>query len=321
MEYKIYCDSEVEAQWFKSLCLNKLEKSAVFKIGRRGENPSKIDNLISYDRPDIILLYHDEPILVVEKTREVPTGHNVGQRFARLTKAAENGIPSIYFLPYFARKHGKFENICQMNPRVLLALINMSKLHRTTSCTFQWPANSDGELIDDGTEDTELKSALHFFLDNNPERENEVMLKQLNDMEIEYTKRLKERNSYAEPPASIEFKKTNLTTLRDSTKKALEKCNITKKRDCTLVYTIEMNPKKCKRQDPYTGMQFVYDYAYCRTGPTRYQRSHNFVLKFPLLDSKTFLKNNPNNPATKSCNWYLLADGFEFSDIYINNNE
>ena len=39
-------------------------------------------------------------LLVVKKTREVPTGHNVGQRMARLIRAVELGIPTIYFCPF-----------------------------------------------------------------------------------------------------------------------------------------------------------------------------------------------------------------------------
>ena len=49
-----------------------------------------IQKLLKYDRPDIILVKEGVPKLVIEKTREVPTGHNVGQRFARLVNAVES---------------------------------------------------------------------------------------------------------------------------------------------------------------------------------------------------------------------------------------
>lgn len=321
MRYTIYCDSEVEAYWFKSLCLQRLKNAEVRKIARRGDNPKIIDQLVSYDRPDIILFDGKEPILVVEKTREVPTGHNVGQRFARLAKAAEMGVPSIYFLPYMAKKHGEYENICQMNPRVLLALIRMSRFHKTTCCSFKWPASEDGELIDDGSEDSELRTTISEFLSNGGGRMTSQMLKQLEKMQAEFDQRVDERQSYALPPNSIELTETGKTSLRESSKKALSICPISKTRKGTLVYSISMTPGSCKRQDPYTGMQFIYDYAYCRNGASRSNRTHNLVLKFPLLDSRTFLTKNPNNPESKSCNWYLLADGFEFSDTFVSNNE
>ena len=48
-----------------------------------------MQDVLSYDRPDIILVDGDTPILVVEETVEVPSGHNVGQRFARIAAAAQ----------------------------------------------------------------------------------------------------------------------------------------------------------------------------------------------------------------------------------------
>ena len=321
MSYKIYCDSEIEARWFQALCRKRLESAEVVRIASRGDNPDAIDQLVSYDRPDIILLQNNLPILVLEKTREVPTGHNVGQRFARLAKAAEKGVPSIYFLPYMAKKHGDYENICQMNPRMLLALIRMSKFHNTTCCSFKWPASEEGELMDDGTEDKALSYALSAFLNSGAGKKNDLMISQLDRMQQEYDVRVREHPAYASPPNSIEIADTEMTSLRGESKKSLNTCRIAKQRKETLVYTINMTPESCKRQDPYTGMQFIYDYGYCRNGPTKLHRSRNLVLKFPLLNSKTFLLKNPNDPKSKSCNWYLLADGFEFSDTFVSNNE
>ena len=238
MRYTIYCDSEVEAYWFKSLCPQRLKSAEVRKIARRGENPKIIDQLVSYDRPDIILCDGLEPILVVEKTREVPTGHNVGQRFARLAKAAEMGVPSIYFLPYAAMKHGEHANICQINPRLLLALIRMSELHKTTCCSFNWPASEDGELFDDGTEDDELRIAVTDFLAKGGGRMTDLMRLKLAKMQKEYDERIKKRVSYASPPDSIEYVETHKTSLRDATKKALASHRTTKTRRGTLVYSI-----------------------------------------------------------------------------------
>ena len=81
--YTIYSDNLIEADWFKSLN-KKFSDSKVALIKSRGNNLPIIEKIISYDRPDIILLKNNKPLLVVEKTREVPTGHNVGQRMARL---------------------------------------------------------------------------------------------------------------------------------------------------------------------------------------------------------------------------------------------
>lgn len=321
MKYTIHCDSEVEAEWFVSLAYKALSKASVHKIAKRGQNPPGIESLVSYDRPDIILSLDDKPVLVLEKTREVPTGHNVGQRFARLARAAELGVPSIYFMPFEARKHGTFENLCQMNPRLLMALIRMSKLHNTPAVCFNWRADQNGELIHDGTEDQSLSLAVKGFIEDKCCAGSRHLKAPLADMVKELKVRTEARASYLLPPKSIEAGEHSSTSLRGSSVKRLSESPIRRDRTRSLVYVIGMLPASCRRQDPYTGMQFVYDYAYCRSGPSRVNRTMNLVLKFPHLNSSTFISNNPNDKNSKSCNWYLLADGFEFSDKFVLNDE
>jgi hypothetical protein len=79
-------------------------------IKPHGQNPHYIERLLRYDRPDIILVEDEIPRLVLEKTREVPTGHNVGQRFGRLVNAAEEGVMVIFF---YHSLQGNMENIHQ----------------------------------------------------------------------------------------------------------------------------------------------------------------------------------------------------------------
>ena len=93
MKWQIFADDQTEGDWFKAR--SKLFDDAEIVIIQRKNNPEYIQKLLKYDRPDIILVKEGVPKLVIEKTREVPTGHNVGQRFARLVNAVENGIPII----------------------------------------------------------------------------------------------------------------------------------------------------------------------------------------------------------------------------------
>jgi hypothetical protein len=117
----IFADNKVEGAWFRGLSTG-LKDASYVPIRRRGGNPPAVKALIVYDRPDIILVSQHDAVLVVEKTREVPTGHNVGQRLARLVRAAELKVPTIYFFPFDAKKHGTFANICHMNIRLLEAM-------------------------------------------------------------------------------------------------------------------------------------------------------------------------------------------------------
>src|SRR5438067_1791381 len=96
--FTILYDEPQEAEWFRSLH-RELRDADEEQIGE-AEQREPVRQVLAYDRPDVVLLARGRPILVVEETVEVPSGHNVGQRFARIAAAAEAGVPSIYFGPY-----------------------------------------------------------------------------------------------------------------------------------------------------------------------------------------------------------------------------
>ena len=75
-----------------------------------------------------------------------------------------------------------------------------------------------------------------------------------------------------------------------------------------------MSEAKCKRQDPYTGTQFIYDYCYCRKGKNINDKKMNLILYFPEIRKNVWLEKNPNNLDTKSSNWYLIANALMFKD-------
>jgi hypothetical protein len=75
-----------------------------------------------------------------------------------------------------------------------------------------------------------------------------------------------------------------------------------------------MTPASCRREDPYTGMQFLYDYLYCRTGTHVVDKKAALVLRFPQLTRKQFTDANPNDPRRKSSLWYATANELWFSD-------
>ena len=314
--YTIYYDSLTEATWFQDLSPHL--KDANFEIiQRRGQNLQVVEELLTYDKPDIILLKNHKPVLVLEKTTEVPTGHNVGQRFARLVRAVELGVLTIYYFPYDARKHGRYSSLCNLNIRLIDACLNIEKIHGVPLLTVNWPADSDGELIMDGTENERISALLndclqHGFNDRSPE----VVL-QLKKMQEDYDKRLKAFPKYGHLPPSVERYKTH---------EFCKKYNIEDvdksfaKREFTYVYKMIMTPAKCKRQDPYTGTQFIYDYMVCRNGVLPSDKKNNLVLYFPILTKEIWFEKNPNDISSKSCNWYLTANGLLFKDAFFFNN-
>ena len=62
---EIYSDCLIEEDWFKNL--NETFKHAdCEKILSRGKNIQTVENLIKYDRPDIILIKDKKPVFVLE---------------------------------------------------------------------------------------------------------------------------------------------------------------------------------------------------------------------------------------------------------------
>jgi hypothetical protein len=300
MAFEIWGDSKVESEWFRDL-EPRLARCRVYSIGDRATNPRLIEELILYDRPDIILCRDGEPILVLEKTREVPTGHNIGQRLGRIVRALECKTPTVTLLPFRARKHGRYTNICEINVRVLRAAVRMGELHALPCLFLGWPVDQHGELIGDGSRAPSLRSLVAHSLDEDLRLGSAPVLSALKLMEDHAHLLETARAQYKKPPASVAI---------ETSKAAVG--NAGHNRVC--VYTIEMTPAACRREDPYTGMQFLYDYLYCRNGTDVADKQTALVLRFPQLTKKHFVAANPNDPKRKSSLWYATANELWFSD-------
>jgi hypothetical protein len=311
----VYSDNAIEASWFENLLPIELKKDVSSEtIGDRGTNPQHIENLINYDRPDIVFCRGNKPLLVVEKTREVPTGHNVGQRIARLVRSVEQGIPAIKFFPFDARKHGEFSGVCNLNVRILKAFERMTIIHKTPIMAINWPSCDDGELVCDGSEDEELKNLITDFCDHKWMKNAPCFDRVLQANKQEYKQRVARRRSYQSPPPSLRLVRSAeyVAEVAPILSKRC-KAELLSKRE-SAVYIIGMTEENCRREDPYTGTQFIYDYCYCRQGPAPEMKHSNLILQFPNIRKSVWLAKNPNDLNRKSCNWYLVASALIFSD-------
>lgn len=312
---EIYYDSLTEASWFAELNEEfSIETNEYRLIGSRGKNPAIVDKLVEYDRPDIIVVRNGKPVLVLEKTQEVPTGHNVGQRFARLVRAIEMGVPAVYYFPFDAKKHGEYAGICNLNIRLIYAAERMREIHDTPLLCVNWLTDREGELIVDGTENIELSEMLESYVSSGYSKNCDGFRRQLNKMHSEYVTRLSQRRSYGSLPPSVVCVST---TAFCNQNRILGVRQSFFERRSTYVYTMDMTEEKCKRQDPYTGTAFIYDYMVCRNGPNVENKKANLVLRFPNIRKSVWLMKNPNDPTTKSCNWYLTANLLLFEDGYL----
>ena len=83
---------------------------------------------------------------------------------------------------------------------------------------------------------------------------------------ISYRIAIKIRRNYSEKPASVYAKETNIFIKKFEKRLNKKTIENLKKNKTTIIYKMIMSEDKCKRQDPYTGTQFIYDYCYCRKG-------------------------------------------------------
>lgn len=313
MKLEAFCDDLNEYEWFTTL-ENSFSTATFERIGRRGTNPDIIERLIHYDRPDVILLADGAPVLTIEKTREVPTGHNVGQRTARLVRSIELGVPAVKFVPFRARKYGVHSGICNLNARLLMAFERMWSLHETPIIAVNWPANSHGELVEDESADTSLRLLMQGFVNSNFSKTCDAFLNARINQLKEYNSRVADYRPYSKPPSSLKIAATN-RVIRDlgQTLNPSEAQHLSVRQE-SAVYNIGMKEKSCKRTDPFTGTQFVYDYLYCRNGPETSDKARNLILHFPEIRKQIWFDNIPNDPESKFSNWYLTATALCFRD-------
>jgi hypothetical protein len=316
MQIEIFYDDEQEIRWFRELD-KRLKESKSKKIRPRGSNYNQmIEEIIIYDRPDIVLCVDGKPKLVIEKSEEVPSGHNVGQRIARLARAIEMGVPFIKFFPFLAMKHGDYASRCFVRPNIFLAFKNMKKIHGAHALAVNWPCDDDHELIRDGSENAKMVEIIKGFLDNDFSMNGlEVVTEVERIMENEYKTRVSSNSKYRGFPKSISLVDTKSFVENLGRRFPKEKLpDIFNSRKSVLLYEIGMTEENCRREDPYTGMQFIYDYVYCRTGSKVTDRRSSFVLHFPRISKRRWMQANPFNKLRKSYLWYALADLMIFSD-------
>jgi hypothetical protein len=320
-DLRIYYDSLQEAQWFQGLS-SSFRDVQLIKIGDRFTNPPEVERLLRYDRPDVVVVVDGAPRLMVEKTSEVPTGHNVTQRFGRMANAVEESVMVVYMLPFKAMKHGTYSGKCWISARLFMALERMEQIHGVPVLAVDWSADSRFELIRDGTQDDEIRGLVSALASRDFDfSESEIVDRLRRKMTSERIARAQAQPDTAEPPDSVNMIRTEelvnqLRRLPDFKSNGLPLGF--EERERTLLYKLGMTPEHCRREDPYTGTQFLYDYIWCRSGKQPNEKHTNLVLDVPLVSKARWLQANPNDSARKSAVYYATANIIRLSDGFIN---
>jgi len=277
MSYKIYYDAYQEAVWFQSLStdLHNAEFQSIVTA-----SSDEVKRLLRFDKPDIILEKDGKAVLSLEKTTEVSTGHNVGQRFGRIACAAEEGVIGIYFGPYLSMKHGQYASRCYMNTRLLEAMLNMKKIFGTPSLAVNWKCDHEHELIHDGRELQMLSRLVQELIDTDFSFGVEAISVIEEEMQKTINETIERAPKYATPPPTAIFVETS-SYKNDPRLSDYVFPEYFFQRKQSLNYKLGMAAGL--RSDPFTGTQLVYDYCYLRTGKTKLDRKANLVVEIPDL--------------------------------------
>lgn len=307
----ILYDEPQEATWFRSL--HPVFRNAQEEAITIAQSRPSIQNILAYDRPDIVLLDDNTPILVVEETVEVPSGHNVGQRFARIAAAAECGVPCLYFGPYVAKKHGgRTAGPRYMNVRLFHAIDAMIRTTNTAITTINWPVDDHHEVRRDRDKDRDVRvyiqTFINAYLEHGMERINRVLLsshvhrRMIAERDAFVASSIRRPEQYDGPPSSVEL--LQIAEFKRRHRCAVE--NLPNGKEEVVLYNVGMTNI---RSDPYTGMAMLYKYLYIVERPLR-----TLVLWFPNISTATWRTTAMRGSRKDIRLFRIAADAILFSD-------
>lgn len=312
-QFTVFCDDYQEGIWFKRLDPHLSDaRLSIIPASRSNISAHGLDGVLKYDRPDIILWDHKRPVLVLERTTEVPSGHNAGQRYGRLLAAAEERIPVVYICPYMAYKHGGITaGPRYMNLRLFYSLKNISEQFNTAVTTINWPVDSRCELLKTEEKDARVKEYLKQFFsyyDANGSkglteyiRESDFQAEQYQEQVWFAKHNVRSPQRYSSPPKSVE-----LLSPKEFRRRCGEDVAIPDRK--ILVYHVGM---RYVRPDPYAGMAALYKCLYGQDGAF-------LVLRFERIRQSSWYQQKAKNKTYRMFKQFADAiwfqDGFVFRD-------
>lgn len=308
--WTVYADALQEGDWFRELhpCLAGAREEEI--TGAVERNPL-LEGVLLYDRPDIVLSDdRGEPALVLERTVEVPSGHNVGQRFARLAAAAESRVPVVYFAPYAARKGGgSTAGPRYMNLRLFAALDHLASVNRSAVTCINWPVDSNCQIVRLPFKDDRLRDYLSLFFGAYSNRERIDVARAIRASKFEkqqlaerrqFSAGLRRARDYDRPPKSVLIEPGRAVASR------LRVPSLARF-DEIVIYTVGMRKI---RSDPYTGMAMLYRYLYVLGVDAK----RSFILSFPHVSVETW-RTAARSGGRKDVRLFrIAADGILFDD-------
>lgn len=308
---------------------------------------SKVLALVEYARPDFILTVDGTPILSCEVTMMNPSGHNMPQRFSCLLRAAEMGVPSLFYYPRYARRSTSDPQPRYLNVRVPLAQLRLSSIFETPSLSMFWPTDTETlQPTRDITRHRDLAAFVEYTLNSYLSTGHTLSMRDPEVVRIQNIMREASRpvTTYdlnpsfrdyfpdgdtftksvlgdiaIDPPRSCEITLTEgllAESYRQFGKnfnayKRQKKVKLLLSRDKTFVYHGTANAQRTGPEHPFPGYLTLLDILYLRSnfGQTTRDRAMNLAFRLPITVD-AYVKNAVNRPTG-------LNILMEFSDFII----
>jgi hypothetical protein len=158
--FEIWCDKPsdremvialgaISAFFAKIKAVHTLPTRSVEKL-RTNPETQHVAPLIEYDRPDLMIFYQKQPVLVVEITEHGYTGDNPLQRFARAVRSAELGVPFIHFTPFARTRLDELlysdvlTSARRVSSRLFEGFLKLTRIYHVPVIGVNWPVNERG---------------------------------------------------------------------------------------------------------------------------------------------------------------------------------
>lgn len=146
----VYCDSRSDeilaADWLTGA---GFDSATILPLPRGQRNaPPALRRILEWERLDWLIVVDGKPVCGVELSRHGYTGDNSFQRFARVYRCADLGVPVIYFTSFSRTRLNEIEDgrLSPRNvaPELFLTLASLSKTKGVPCVAVDWPTGADG---------------------------------------------------------------------------------------------------------------------------------------------------------------------------------
>ncbi len=288
--------------------------------------PEKLRRLLFFAKPDLVVTIDDgrrpiTPVFALDVTEHVAARDHWIQRFPNLVGCAQEGVPGAFVAPRDMEARENFKG--KTDPFFFFAYDRVMEIHSTPMYIAEWPSTNGADLDGDmywpdlpPSTAAGIKKVFEFFdlvLDASMKGADLHALSR-DRLIVELRQELRS-SAYAKVPQVKDFMRLaeNMPNNRLLTGGEISAWLNTKglklptsvpdriaKRSRNLVFTPVLRGTPAQKRaallkrihlrggDPYTQQPLVFDYLFCRLGPTTVERDANLFIDLSVLKFSDF---------------------------------